>query len=221
MTDIPQFIRDADLETEFALPFVLACRQLAKEKHAKQTRIGGRPYFTHVEGVAEILVSELGILNTQAIAAAYLHDVIEDGHMTREELKQALIKFAQDDEYHADLTLLIVEDLTLELPRNWTDSMKEAIILGQLVRAGGAAYTYQVKLADRLHNLRSMSRTKWSLDKQLAYTLTGLRIYNLMTHMCRDTYTFTDEFHKVRMEMESLYCDLLAKNRRAKENSAK
>lgn len=208
---IPQFIRDANLDPEFELPFVLACRQLAKDKHSNQFRIGREPYFTHVEGVAEIVATEFECNMPYAIAGAYLHDIVEDEHMTHEELKQTLELFT-DDKLFIDATLHIVQDLTLELPYKCTESMKESIIFGQLVKAGSSYLSYAVKFADRLHNLRSIHKTSWNSEKKLAYTLTGLRIYNLMINMCSRSFNFdrTEGFWKARMEMEDMYIKYLS-----------
>jgi (p)ppGpp synthase/HD superfamily hydrolase len=62
----------------------------AKEKHHGQKRQDGRDYFTHLEAVADIAKSKLALLRPSehpgsyyydsVIAAAYLHDVVEDRH---------------------------------------------------------------------------------------------------------------------------------------------
>lgn len=62
---------------------ILKAAKLAKKLHAGQTRKHGTPYFTHPAGVARRLW-EAGHKNHNLIAAAYLHDVIEDTTATPE-----------------------------------------------------------------------------------------------------------------------------------------
>lgn len=60
-------------------------REFAKEVHKEQKRkINGEPYFTHVDQVAKIL-SNAGFSDI-VVAAGYLHDVIEDTSVTKEDL---------------------------------------------------------------------------------------------------------------------------------------
>ena len=59
----------------------------AEEAHANQKRASGEPYFIHPCAVAEILM-DLG-LDAATIAAALLHDVIEDTEVTAEDIKDA------------------------------------------------------------------------------------------------------------------------------------
>jgi (p)ppGpp synthase/HD superfamily hydrolase len=63
-------------------PLVQRARQIAYVAHEGQTRLGGRPYFTHVEVVAQALANE----SPEVQAVAYLHDVIEIGNLTRDDL---------------------------------------------------------------------------------------------------------------------------------------
>ena len=58
----------------------------AEEAHANQKRASGEPYFIHPCAVAEILI-DLG-LDAATIAAALLHDVIEDTDVTAEDIKK-------------------------------------------------------------------------------------------------------------------------------------
>jgi (p)ppGpp synthase/HD superfamily hydrolase len=76
---------------------IVDARELAKEAHDGQTRWDGSSYFeNHIEKVVEILQSKRGSLpgnwNSDAVfdclvTAAYLHDVVEDTHMTLDDLK--------------------------------------------------------------------------------------------------------------------------------------
>ena len=55
---------------------LLSAHNYAREMHSGQKRASGEPYFMHPCAVAEILV-DLG-LDTPTVAAAFLHDVVED-----------------------------------------------------------------------------------------------------------------------------------------------
>ena len=60
--------------------------EFAKEAHSNQKRASGEPYFIHPCAVADILI-DLG-LDAATIAAALLHDVIEDTSSTAEDIKR-------------------------------------------------------------------------------------------------------------------------------------
>ena len=65
---------------------LLSAYNYAEEMHSGQKRASGEPYFTHPCAVAEILV-DLG-LDTPTVAAAFLHDVVEDTPATEDDIKQ-------------------------------------------------------------------------------------------------------------------------------------
>lgn len=82
---------DAEMASkqEPLLPLLSSLGQVAEEKilrayfcalewHRGQTRASGAPYITHPVAVARILLVELGIIDTEMLCAALLHDVIED-----------------------------------------------------------------------------------------------------------------------------------------------
>ena len=66
---------------------LLKAYEYAENAHANQKRASGEPYFIHPCAVAEILM-DLG-LDAATIAAALLHDVIEDTEVTAEDIKDA------------------------------------------------------------------------------------------------------------------------------------
>ncbi|MDE5667874.1 MAG: HD domain-containing protein, partial [Clostridia bacterium] len=65
---------------------LLSAYDYAKEMHSGQKRASGEPYFTHPCAVAEILV-DLG-LDTSTVAAAFLHDVVEDTPATPDDISR-------------------------------------------------------------------------------------------------------------------------------------
>jgi len=107
----------------------------ANEKHKGQTRIGGDPYITHPVEVARLL-EEKGIKDPVIIMTALLHDVFEDTDAKEEEILQM----------GGNEVLTAVKCLT----KSKTLDMESYI---QGIQANQIAK--YVKLADRLHNLRS------------------------------------------------------------------
>src|SRR5215831_11789586 len=119
----------------------------AMKAHGEQRRASGDPYFSHPLEVAAILTDLK--LDDATIAAALLHDTIEDTTATRAEIDQM---FGQD-------IGALVEGLTklkkLELV---TKEAKQAENLRKLLLAiADDVRVLLVKLADRLHNMRTLS----------------------------------------------------------------
>ena len=119
---------------------------LAAQAHGKQTRDNGEPYITHPLAVADILAGYR--LDTASIVTALLHDVIEDTAVTRPEI---------DRRFGAVVGGLVdgVTKLTrLELQ---SDRTKQAENFRKLVLAMSKDIrVLLVKLADRLHNMRTL-----------------------------------------------------------------
>jgi hypothetical protein len=74
----------------FESPIVVAARALAQRAHAAQRRKAGNvPYFTHLEAVAQIVAAH-GYDDEVTLAAAYLHDLIEDQPAFEAELRASM-----------------------------------------------------------------------------------------------------------------------------------
>src|SRR3981189_3725883 len=118
----------------------------AMKAHGEQTRASGDPYFSHPLEVAAILTDLK--LDDATIAAALLHDTIEDTAATRAEIDQM---FGQD-------IGTLVEGLTkLKRLDLVTKEAKQAENLRKLLLAiADDVRVLLVKLADRLHNMRTL-----------------------------------------------------------------
>lgn len=130
----------------------------AMQKHGKQFRANGDPYFSHPLEVAAIL-TDLH-LDEETIAVALLHDTIEDTDATRSEI----------DGMFGEKIGLLVEGLTkLKRIDLVSQKAKQAENLRRLLLAiSDDIRVLLVKLADRLHNMRTLHHMKAHKRKRIA-----------------------------------------------------
>lgn len=130
--------------------------------HVGQKRKDGQPYATHPAAVRDILVAELGVTDEDAVVAALLHDVVED---TRVPLSEIGERFGPRV---ADMVKLLSK-----IPQD-PDEPK-ALMLDRYYSGLRTAEPLirQIKLADRVHNLREMAaappefRARYLVETQL------------------------------------------------------
>src|SRR5512145_1023449 len=73
-----ELIEDIRMEVDpVGLTTVLGAYEMAQHVHEYQMRNDATPYFWHISRVAKIIIRELKYFNSDVIAAAYLHDVLE------------------------------------------------------------------------------------------------------------------------------------------------
>lgn len=130
----------------------------AMQKHGEQTRKSGDPYFSHPLEVAAIL-TDLHV-DEETVAVALLHDTIEDTDATRREI----------DELFGKKIGQLVDGLTklkkLDLVSN---KAKQAENLRRLLLAiSDDIRVLLVKLADRLHNMRTLEHMRPDKSKRIA-----------------------------------------------------
>ncbi len=130
----------------------------AEQAHYGQTRRTGEPYVTHPLSVASILVKMR--MDPQSIMAALLHDVIEDTGVTKQDIR------AQFGEEVANLVdgvskLTHVEFDSAE-QKQAENFQKMALAMAKDIRV------ILVKLADRLHNMRTLSALSREAVKRIA-----------------------------------------------------
>ncbi|MCB9453661.1 MAG: bifunctional (p)ppGpp synthetase/guanosine-3',5'-bis(diphosphate) 3'-pyrophosphohydrolase [Anaerolineaceae bacterium] len=126
----------------------------AEQAHAGQARQSGEPYFTHCLAVAYIL-SEMR-LDAEGIAAALLHDVIEDTSITLEELRSEFgynVARIVDSVSKLKKLPLKVENAN---PKRRTVNREMEYFRKMLLAMGDDVRVVLVKLADRLHNMRTL-----------------------------------------------------------------
>ena len=137
---------------------LLKAYHYAEDMHKNQKRASGEPYFTHPCAVAEILV-DLG-MDTPSVAAAFLHDVIEDTPATAEDIRGNF----------GDEILTLVEGVTkLDKIRFQTREEEDAENFRKIfVAMANDVRVIIIKLADRLHNMRSLNYLSHERQQRIA-----------------------------------------------------
>ena len=142
----------------------------AKDAHADQRRRSGEPYITHPIEVAIILT---GLnMDVDTIAAALLHDTIEDTPVTREDVVEA---FGED-------VATLVEGVTkiTKIEVETLSDKQAATIRKMLVAMNKDIRVIVIKLADRLHNMRTLASLRE--DRRIFKSRETLEIYAPIAH---------------------------------------
>ncbi|WP_158864476.1 RelA/SpoT family protein [Leifsonia sp. AG29] len=116
---------------------------VAEKAHAGQKRRSGEPYITHPVAVAQI-IADLGI-GAKTIAAALLHDTVEDTAYTLDELR---------DQFGDEIAML-VDGVTKLDKVKYGDSAQAETVRKMIVAMSKDIRVLIIKLADRLHNART------------------------------------------------------------------
>ncbi len=126
----------------------------AETGHAGQFRKSGEPYFTHCVAVAQILADMK--LDAEAVAAALMHDLLEDTDITLDELRSefghSVAAMVDGVSKLKNLPIKVVEN---NKRSRHTDRELE-YIRKMLLAMGDDVRVVLVKLADRLHNMRTL-----------------------------------------------------------------
>ena len=144
--------------------------EVAREAHSEQVRRSGEPYIAHPLGVALIL-AELG-LDDVTIIGALLHDAVEDTTLTLADLET---RFGTE-------VAAIVDGVT-KLDRLHFDSQEAqqaATLRKMLVAMASDIRVLLIKLADRLHNLRTIASLPEAKQRRIAQET--LDVYAPLAH---------------------------------------
>src|ERR671925_2186022 len=157
----------------------------ASDRHEGQQRRSGEDFILHPIGVARIL-AELGRVDDASLAAALVHDVVEDTHATVEEVRT---------EFGEEIATL-VEGVT-KLTRIQFQSREQAQAENYRKMVMAMAEDYRViliKLADRLHNMRTIEYL--GKQKQMQKARETLEVYAPLAHRLG--------IHTIKWELEDL-----------------
>ena len=131
----------------------------AKEAHEGQTRRSGEPYITHPLAVAHVLA--MMHMDNECIMAGLLHDVIEDTDVSREALA---IEFSEEVALLVDgVTKLAKAAFETQQHAQAENLRKMLLAMSQDIRV------IIVKLADRLHNMRTLGHLRPDKRRRIAH----------------------------------------------------
>ncbi len=132
--------------------------KFSEQAHAGQIRRSGEPYISHPLGVAAILADLR--LDLASIATGLLHDTVEDTHATLEDIEREFGKTIAE----------LVDGVTKISKMNFrhTHEKQGENIRKMIVAMGKDVRVILVKLADRLHNMRSLNHMPPDKQKQIA-----------------------------------------------------
>ena len=143
---------------------------IAKKAHEGQFRFSGEPYIIHPVSVAIILYN-LG-MDGESMAAALLHDVVEDTDMTKENIQE---EFGEDVANLVEgVTKLGKVPIFTKEEQQAENVRKMLMVMSQDIRV------IIIKLADRIHNMRTLSFMR--PDKRREKAQETLEIYAPIAH---------------------------------------
>ncbi|HRF75243.1 MAG TPA: bifunctional (p)ppGpp synthetase/guanosine-3',5'-bis(diphosphate) 3'-pyrophosphohydrolase [Chitinophagales bacterium] len=158
--------------------------EMAVDAHKNMRRKSGEPYIIHPLRVAQIVVNEMGLGATAAICAL-LHDVVEDTELTLDDIKREFgIKVSR-----------IIDGLTkVSGVFDLTSSIQAENFKKLLLTLADDVRVILIKIADRLHNMRTMD--SMPRKKQLKIASETLYLYAPLAHRLG--------FYAIKSELEDL-----------------
>ncbi len=164
MTPVKEIVSEMSGATPEDIAFVEKAYEYSKKAHEGQKRFSGEPYFIHAAATAKTL-AEYG-MDATTIAAGLLHDAVEDGRVSREEMEK---------EFGKEL-LFIVDGVTKLGTHKYRGAERHAESLRRLLVATASDIRVLiVKLADRKHNMQTLKYVPEQKRRRIA--LETLEIY--------------------------------------------
>jgi GTP diphosphokinase / guanosine-3',5'-bis(diphosphate) 3'-diphosphatase len=149
---------------------VVRAYQVADAAHAGQKRQSGEPYIIHPIGVAEVL-AQLG-MDTATIVAALLHDTVEDTDLTVADVAR---EFGEEAAFLVDGVTKLDRIKVASKEEQQAESLRK-----MLIAMADDFRVLLIKLADRLHNMRTIHHLP--RDKQVRIADETLSIYAPLAH---------------------------------------
>lgn len=166
---------------------IRAAFELAVEAHREQRRKSGEPYILHPIAVAQICVEEIG-LGPTAVVCALLHDVVEDTDVTLKEIHDRF----------GERVAAIVDGLTKLDSLHDSESPQAENMTKVLRTMLTDVRVVLIKMADRLHNLRTIR--SMAQHKQLKIAAETTYIYAPLAHRL-GLYQFKNEFQDICLKI--------------------
>jgi guanosine-3',5'-bis(diphosphate) 3'-pyrophosphohydrolase len=199
--------------------------EMAVESHKDMRRKSGEPYIYHPIAVAQIAAEEIG-LGTTSIVCALLHDVVEDTDVTLEDIE---LEFGKK-------VAKIIDGLTkISGVFDTNSSLQAENFRKMLLTLADDVRVILIKLADRLHNMRTMEFMP--RDKQLKLSSETVYLYAPLAHrlglyaikseledlsmkyMERETYQFIkNKLNEKKAEREKFIKDFIEPVRKVLES---
>jgi len=180
---------------------------LAADAHKEQRRRSGEPYIFHPIAVAKIVANDIG-LGATSIAAALLHDVVED----------TSYKLSDIEELFGETIARIVNGLTkiAHLQKDKNDSIQSENFRKMLLTLNDDVRVIIIKIADRLHNMQTMEYMP--ADKQEKIASETLYIYAPLAHRL-GLYNIKTELEDLGLKYTEpeIYNDIVTKIEDSKE----
>ncbi len=181
---------------------------IAVDAHKDQRRKSGEAYIFHPIAVAKIVASEIG-LDATSIAAALLHDVVEDTEYTLVDIEQMF----------GETVARIVDGLTKisSLKKDRDISLQAENFRKMLLTLNDDIRVIIIKIADRLHNMQTMDAMR--PDKQVKIASETLFIYAPLAHRI-GLYNIKTELEDLGLKYTEpeVYKDILEKIKESKED---
>lgn len=160
---------------------------MALESHQNMRRKSGEPYIYHPIAVAQIAAQEIG-LGTTSIVCALLHDVVEDTEISLDEIEREFGKKVAK----------IIDGLTkISGVFDYNSSLQAENFRKMLLTLADDVRVILIKLADRLHNMRTMDFMP--RDKQLKISSETVYLYAPLAHRL-GLYTMKSELEDLAMK---------------------
>ncbi|MDG1147141.1 MAG: RelA/SpoT family protein [Crocinitomicaceae bacterium] len=143
---------------------------VALDAHKEMRRKSGEPYIYHPIAVARICAEEMG-LGTTAIVCALLHDTVEDTHITLDDI----------EDLFGSKNRLIIDGLT-KIPEVFDQnaSIQAENFRKMILTISDDIRVVLIKLADRLHNMRTLGSMRY--DKQVKIASETKFLYAPLAH---------------------------------------
>ena len=180
---------------------------IAVEAHSEQRRKTGEPYIYHPIAVAKMVANEIG-LGATSIAAALLHDVVEDTYYTIDDIEQLF----------GETIARIVSGLTKisNLKKDKDHSIQAENFRKMLLTLNDDVRVILIKIADRLHNMQTMDAMP--PHKQVKIASETLYIYAPLAHRL-GLYNIKQELEDLGLKYTEpeVYNDIVGKIKESKE----